>query len=905
MGKKRKHQQKNNDEAIIETSETDSNFSPSKKQKHDECLAEEDIVHDWLHDDVVTLFNNIEAQLPQTDTIKSDRRLDQIDWELIKFKNFLPEECKDYAKSFIQKIRKYRTLSEVVSDAKFQLDNPNTDVKTGKVNYPDKPKKPTTAFFRYFIDRRSKYQSQNPSLNRYELAKLIANKFSTLSEKKKAKYIRDYEKEKAEYDEKMKKFRHDHPELLKDKQIRKAGPSKPLKPFNIYFASRSKKYDEPNSKETSELIRNSWNNLSDIKRFKWIKRSIQDQKRYKDELDEYLKMFPKYKPPKMKSILSKSEKELKNKIEGRPEKPPNSGYMLYSKKMLTELTDVPSKEKMVIIAQRWNELQPEEKEKFNEKASKMQAKYATKFKKYLQQFSPEEKALILEELKVKSSNDKNQQQNIRNVALIGYQMKEIKRKTNKSIQEKDELHVNAETNLEENLLDLNETIIQPVQNCRRSSYVVRNAKEFCEIKVSNSTLENKNLKSPTKCVTFNIDDKDCQQVQTLIKNYTVVSGIEQNSIDGHELLSEDEDFQDETVLKTENVMLNAEPEKNLTLTVNMESVVNNSDNAKNNEEAEESPFVNEIDDLTSLLSSSSTDLFSSKLDYYEISKNRALKRFNARTSNHPIYHSISNLDYKAIHIRIYSLDSNEFIIRFLWGTVEVRINFNDDCEPIRPISINVVSLLNQKPIQYEEMRGLYNDQNRPLFDGDDMFFGFEEKHRPILQMGHDYILRHFHERYPQLSKMYANSNRLLDLLTELSSIANTARSLTNEVREIYSAIITELLPSVEDKFSLSLKFLGAYVDTYVDMVISFVPYNYPDEVIHPVIIVPEGEEELYEMENFKAELLNVKNGELHYLYRLVNTAHSYIIRIRNKIRQQHRLEKQKKEFAATKTLQSD
>ena len=39
MGKKRKHQQKNNDEAIIETSETDSNFSPSKKQKHDECLG--------------------------------------------------------------------------------------------------------------------------------------------------------------------------------------------------------------------------------------------------------------------------------------------------------------------------------------------------------------------------------------------------------------------------------------------------------------------------------------------------------------------------------------------------------------------------------------------------------------------------------------------------------------------------------------------------------------------------------------------------------------------------------------------------------------------------------------------------------------------------------------------------
>ncbi|KAJ6218330.1 hypothetical protein RDWZM_009487 [Blomia tropicalis] len=525
----------------------------------------------------------------------------------------------------------------------------------------------------------------------------------------------------------------------------------------------------------------------------------------------------------------------------------------------------------------------------------------------------------------------------------------------------------------------------------KTSIVNQNVKNCIELNFNNSQNENQNL------------DTSLQNVDTLIKKcvrkscgFDLTEKLRMKSKQLIEERKQCDKSKHETQNHATNVKdsndikicfdSNAEPEKNLTLTVNMESVVNNSDNAKNNEEAEESPldisnisnldilqnsiefndsdfktdskednksdssllelekmfesigsigaksrrmssnsldetvfektfsnelknlnlsFVNEIVDQTSILSSFSTNSFSSKLDYYEISKNRALKRFNARTSNHPIYHSISNLDYKAIHIRIYSLDSNEFIIRFLWGTVEVRINFNDDCEPIRPISINIVSLLNQKPIQYEEMRGLYNDQNRPLFDGDDMFLRFEEKHRSILQMGHDYILRHFHERYPQLTKMYANSNRLLELLTELSSIANTARSLTNEVRDIYSALITELLPSVEDKFSLSLKFLGAYVDTNVDMVISFVPYNYPDEVIHPVIIVPEGEEELYEMENFKAELLNVKNGELHYLYRLVNTAHSYIIRIRNKIRQQHRLEKQKKEFAATKTLQSD
>ena len=63
----------------------------------------------------------------------------------------------------------------------------------------------------------------------------------------------------------------------------------------------------------------------------------------------------------------------KNRTEGKPEKPPNSGYSLYSKKLLasSSLKHLESKERMTEISRMWKELQDDERKVYNEEAQQV------------------------------------------------------------------------------------------------------------------------------------------------------------------------------------------------------------------------------------------------------------------------------------------------------------------------------------------------------------------------------------------------------------------------------------------------------------------------------------------------------------------------------------------------------
>lgn len=56
--------------------------------------------------------------------------------------------------------------------------------------------------------------------------------------------------------------------------------------------------------------------------------------------------------------------------EGKPDKPPNSGYSLFSKKLLSSnsLKQFETKERMSEISRMWKELSEEEKAAYNDKA---------------------------------------------------------------------------------------------------------------------------------------------------------------------------------------------------------------------------------------------------------------------------------------------------------------------------------------------------------------------------------------------------------------------------------------------------------------------------------------------------------------------------------------------------------
>ena len=177
-----------------------------------------------------------------------------------------------------------------------------------------------------------------------------------------------------------------------------------------------------------------------------------------------------------------------------------------------------------------------------------------------------------------------------------------------------------------------------------------------------------------------------------------------------------------------------------------------------------------------------------------------LEEYKAETAGNTLYRCISTLDFNSMHIRIHEMNADSCMVRFLWGTLEVRINFGTaktEGAP-RPMTFyNSTQLLTNKPIPYEVMRGL---TDLAKYDSDELFMSFDEEHRPFLNLAHSYVNTRFHEEYHELLKKYPDSSKLADLLADLANIVETARKLCVELQHMYEREFMEVMPPEDDCF---------------------------------------------------------------------------------------------------------
>jgi hypothetical protein len=92
-----------------------------------------------------------------------------------------------------------------------------------------------------------------------------------------------------------------------------------------------------------------------------------------DELKTYQEENPEFVPLNLKATLTRDEKQLQERSAGKPEKPPNSGYSLFSRMMLTseEIKKVNSKQRMAQISQMWKILSVSNKRKYHDKVQQV------------------------------------------------------------------------------------------------------------------------------------------------------------------------------------------------------------------------------------------------------------------------------------------------------------------------------------------------------------------------------------------------------------------------------------------------------------------------------------------------------------------------------------------------------
>uniref|UniRef100_A0AAR2J7A7 HMG box domain-containing protein n=1 Tax=Pygocentrus nattereri TaxID=42514 RepID=A0AAR2J7A7_PYGNA len=327
----------------------------------------------WSKEDCLMLLERIRSLLPDGDTVKYKTTETHFDWDKVGFGNYTGDMCKQKWQKVSTEVRKYRTMTELIIDAIDCVKNPYKGKKLK--THPDFPKKPLTPYFRFFMEKRAKYAKIHPEMSNLDLTKILSKKYKELTEKKKLKYVQEFQKEKELFEKNMARFKEEHPDLIEERK-KSDLPEKPKTPQQLWYNHEKKTFmklhPDVSQKELKEALRRQWSQLSDKKRLKWISKALELQKDYEDCMRAYLEAHPEANSEEhVKSVLTKAERQLKDKFDGRPTKPPPNGYSLYCAELMVNMKDVPSTERMVLCSKQWKMMTQKEKDMFQKRCEQV------------------------------------------------------------------------------------------------------------------------------------------------------------------------------------------------------------------------------------------------------------------------------------------------------------------------------------------------------------------------------------------------------------------------------------------------------------------------------------------------------------------------------------------------------
>ncbi|MGH0120734.1 UNVERIFIED_CONTAM: hypothetical protein FKN15_029870 [Acipenser sinensis] len=316
----------------------------------------EPVMEEWSKEDCLTLLDRIRTLLPDVDATKYKTTESHFDWE---------------------KVRKYRTMTELLIDAIEYVKNPYKGKKLK--THPDFPKKPLTPYFRFFMEKRAKCAKIHPEMSNLDLTKILSKKYKELPEKKKLKYIQDFQREKESFEKNMARFKENYPDLIEERK-KSDVPEKPKTPQQLWYNHEKKTYLKLHPDTT---------------------------------MREYHEAHPETNQDEhVKSVLTKAERQLKDKFDGRPTKPPpydiiyflhRNGYSLYCAELMITMKDVPSTERMVLCSKQWKIMTQKEKDMFQKRCEQKKKQYEMDLQRFLESLPEEERDRVLMEEKLGSS----------------------------------------------------------------------------------------------------------------------------------------------------------------------------------------------------------------------------------------------------------------------------------------------------------------------------------------------------------------------------------------------------------------------------------------------------------------------------------------------------------------------
>lgn len=294
----------------------------------------------WSDTDIVKLLECMKHNMPSDDFREYKSSQAELDWSKVAFGLFSGEMCKQKWLEISCNLRKFRTLAELVLEARELMRKAHKN-HTDKQD-PDRLKRPLTAYLRFYKEQRPKYRQMYPKYSNAQLTKLLAKKYHLLPAEIKQRYIEDFKKEKQDFQEKRRQFK---------KRGSVSGPPE--------------KSVVPRSQQT-----------------KVSKKSQGDMKNSKSLL---------------KTQCAKTFSSDR-KFQGEPRKPPMTAYHKFHQDSWSspELRHLSFRERWVEIGRRWHRVPKHQREHYGKQAEKLQEQYFVDLDRWLKSLSPEEYAAYKE-----------------------------------------------------------------------------------------------------------------------------------------------------------------------------------------------------------------------------------------------------------------------------------------------------------------------------------------------------------------------------------------------------------------------------------------------------------------------------------------------------------------------------
>ncbi|XP_062269658.1 nucleolar transcription factor 1-like [Platichthys flesus] len=251
----------------------------------------------WTMENVQRLFVKMKSGIPRTyATCSYVKGLKHVDWNKVAFAPFSAEDCERKWRLLMKKMRKQRSLIELIVEAEDVLSDP---VLNSKI-HPDYPTRPPTSFVLFYEENWVKIKEQHPELSHAEVVAATSKAYIELPDSKKALYLRKYQLAHHKYREKTKEFRETHLKLSDivdtSKQVTVDGedaeglpPRPPINGYKIFCKEQLESMAGVSNRDYMKVWSQRWRDLTKSQKKEYSEHCAEMKKTYTIKLHKYIK----------------------------------------------------------------------------------------------------------------------------------------------------------------------------------------------------------------------------------------------------------------------------------------------------------------------------------------------------------------------------------------------------------------------------------------------------------------------------------------------------------------------------------------------------------------------------------------------------------------------------------------